>query len=562
MDLQHLWHKAPVTALLAALSVTGMFIAQPAQAQPNAATQAATPAPSTGPRFDVMEYVVKGNSILSPADIEAAVYPFMGPGRTVADVEGARAALEKVYQDKGYLSAVVSLPQQKVQGGEVVLEVTEASVAQVKVTGAQYHLPSRIAQALPSVEKGKVTPFPQMQDELAQLQRDGQMQITPVISAGKTPDAIDVELKVQDDLPLHGYVAGSNKRSYNTAAGRLEAGLNYDNLFQRGHSIGLNWTYSPYRPAEVNTVVMSYGLPVRATSRLMASWVHSNSNTPTELGGSTVVKGNTYGLRWRESLPTYGRSIDHSLTAGIDYKDNQDSNENVAGFSTEKPALRYPAFSVRYDLSRFGNEGQLTTADATLTVGTGGLGGRTVDCNGVTVDQFACKRNGASPNFQVLKLGASHKQQVWGKWTLNLHGELQLASGPLSSQEQFGAGGVDSVRGYYEFEQVGDQGAQMRLELLTPSLADWAGYTVQTLGFFDRAVVREQQPLPGDIPSVQLGSYGLGLRVASGQGLKISVDLAHPIFNTYKRNDAGTYVSASGGSGRGNRLSLSVLKAF
>jgi len=546
----HIWHKASVTALLAALAAVGMFEAQPAQAQ------------SSSPRFDVMEYVVKGNSILTAAEIEAAVYPFMGPGRSVADVEAARGALEKAYQDKGYLSAVVSLPQQKVQGGEVVLEVTEASVDQFKVTGAQFHLPSRIAQALPSVQKGAVPSFPQMQDELAQLQRDGQVQITPIIGAGKTPDAIDVEIKVQDDLPLHGYVAGSNKRSYNTAAGRLESGLNYDNLFQRGHAAGLNWTYSPYRPSEVNTLVANYGLPVRAGSRLLASWVHSDSNTPTEIGGATVVKGNTYGLRWRESLATLGRNMDHSLIAGVDYKDNRDSNENVAGFTTEKPALRYPAFSVRYELSSFGEEGQLTTADATLTWGTAGLGGRMVDCNGVRTNQFACKRNGASPDFQVLKLGLSRKQPLWAKWTLNLHADLQLASGPLSSQEQYGAGGVDSVRGYYEFEQVGDQGAQLRLEMLSPSVLDWEGVSVQALGFYDRAVVREQQPLPGDIASVQLGSYGLGLRMAAGQGLKVSLDWAHPVFATYKRNDAGAYVSASAGRGHSNRWTFSVLKSF
>lgn len=551
MDFQLPRHKSSVTSLIAALAAAGMLTALPAQAQ------------SGGPRFDVMAYVVKGNSILTAADIEAAVYPYMGPARSVADVEAARAALEKVYQDKGYLSAVVSLPQQKVDAGDVVLEVIEASVDKLKVTGAQYHLPSRIAQALPSVQKGATPSFPQMQDELAQAQRDGQVQITPVIAAGKTPDAIDIELKVQDELPLHGFVAGSNKRSYNTAAGRFEAGVSYDNFFQRGYSGGLNWTYSPYRPSEVNTVVGSFGAPIRPGSRLLASWVHSDSNTPTELGGATVVKGDTLGLRWRESLPTYGRSMDHSLTTGVDYKNNRDSNENVAGFSTEKPALRYPAFSVRYDLSSFGSEGELSTLDATLTVGTGALGSnRQVDCNGVTTDQFACKRNGASPNFQVLKLGASHKQPVWGKWSVNLHGELQLASGPLSSQEQFGAGGVDSVRGYYEFEQVGDQGAQLRLELLSPSVLDGADYTVQALGFFDRALVREQKPLPGDIASVQLGSYGLGLRVASGKGLKVSVDWAHPIFDTYKRNDAGTYVPASAGQGLSNRWSLSVLKAF
>ena len=553
MDLQ-LIRQSTAKAVLCSASALFALVALPSIARAQSQAQAL--------RFDVTEYVVKNNTVLTREDIEAAVYPYLGPKKGVADVEAARAALEKAYQDRGYLSVVVSLPEQKVQGGTVILEVIQAHVAQVKVTGAQYHLPSSILQALPSLQKDAVPSFPQMQDELAQVQRGGQVQLTPVIGAGKKSDEIDVELKVEDELPLHGQVALSNKRSYNTAAGRLDAGLAYDNLFQRGHSLGLNWSYSPYRPSEVNTVVTNYGLPVNQGSKVLLSWVHSNSNTPTEVGGGTVVKGDTVGVHWRETLPTRGRTIDHSLTAGVDVKNNRDSNQDVLGFTTAKPALRYPAFSLRYDLASFPDQNELTTFDATLTFGTAGLGGRMVDCNGVWTNQFACKRNAASPSFQVLKLGGSHKRALFGNWTLNLRTELQLASGALSSQEQFGAGGVDSVRGYYEFEQVGDQGAQARIELITPSLVNSDAYNLQLLGFFDRAVVRTLSALPTDKASVQLGSAGLGLRVGAGEGLKVALDLAHPLFDTFKRDDAGVYVPASGGRANRKYWTLSVVKAF
>jgi hypothetical protein len=52
------------------------------------------------------------------------------------------------------------------------------------------------------------------------------------------------------------------------------------------------------------------------------------------------------------------------------------------------------------------------------------------------------------------------------------------------------------------------------------------------------------------------------LRVAAGQGLRLSLDWAHPVFTTYKRNDAGAYVSASAGRGHSNRWTFSVLKSF
>lgn len=53
-------------------------------------------------------------------------------------------------------------------------------------------------------------------------------------------------------------------------------------------------------------------------------------------------------------------------------------------------------------------------------------------------------------------------------WTLSLHGEAQWASEPLISNEQFGAGGVSSVRGYHEGEVFGDKGWRLNTELKTP----------------------------------------------------------------------------------------------
>ena len=52
-------------------------------------------------------------------DIESAVYPFLGPARTDADIEGARAALEKAYADAGYQTVAVSVPPQNIAAGVV-----------------------------------------------------------------------------------------------------------------------------------------------------------------------------------------------------------------------------------------------------------------------------------------------------------------------------------------------------------------------------------------------------------------------------------------------------------
>src|SRR5262249_7456373 len=54
-------------------------------------------------------------------------------------------------------------------------------------------------------------------------------------------------------------------------------------------------------------------------------------------------------------------------------------------------------------------------------------------------------------------------------WTLSLRVDGQVASEPLISNEQFGAGGVNSVRGYHEGEVFGDNGWHVSLEQKTPA---------------------------------------------------------------------------------------------
>jgi hypothetical protein len=70
-------------------------------------------------KFDVYEYQVEGNTVLPPTSVEKAVYEFLGPERTIDDVEKARAALEKAYRNAGFSTVIVSIPEQQVNEGVV-----------------------------------------------------------------------------------------------------------------------------------------------------------------------------------------------------------------------------------------------------------------------------------------------------------------------------------------------------------------------------------------------------------------------------------------------------------
>ena len=509
------------------------------------------------PRFDILEFVVQGDTVLGTAAIERAVYTFMGVQRNAADAEGARKALEKAYQDAGFLSVNVVLPPQQVDqsGGELRLLVVQSPVEKLRITGAQYSVPSRLRKALPNLAPGVVPNFNEMQEELALLARaNSDREITPIIAAGDQPGSMNVELKVQDSLPLHASVEINNKQSQNTVAGRVEAAISYDNLFQRGHSVGLNWIYAPRRPADANILSLNYSLPMGGVGdRMHLSYLHSDSSTPTALGGATVSRGDTWRLRWRDELPRLD-GINHALTWGVTLRNLRDANLGVAGFTTPSSPLRYPTFNASYELdlsdTAGGNrEGRSSHLQADLTVSLPTFSGRMVDCFGTQRDQFDCKRSGARPDFQVLGLTLSHREPL-GRWFASARLQAQISDSPLIPAEQVVYGGRDSVRGYYEGEHAGDVGAAMRFELNTPAWQVADTLSLRALGFYDRAVVRRLEPLPSEVAGATLASAGFGLRVESVAGLQASLVWARIL------------PSAASASGRRNRLDFTLQQAF
>jgi hemolysin activation/secretion protein len=535
------------------------------------ATALAQGIPST-PSFAIFSYAIKGNTLLAAEEIEAAVYPFLGENKTLADAEAARAALERRFQTRGFLSVVVTLPPQELKDDEVVLEVVQAEVGRLRIAGATAFLPSRIAAGVPSLAPGQVPNFERVQEELATLQAQPDLRLTPVVTAGRTPERIDVELKVEDRLPLHGHVEANSRQSFNTERGRLDASLRYDNLFQRGHSLSASWIVAPTDIDQSNTLVFGYSLPLAAGpegARLSASYVDSDSSTPSSLGGGTVVRGEQLGLRWRQPLRSAETGVSRGWSLGLDLKNSRDRTRLGNGIETGGNALRYAALQAGFDQFAASETGVQTSWDLGLVLGPSGINQREVDCNGRRLDQFACKRFGATPGFELAKFNVAQRRPLWRGvpalvgWTLAWRLQGQLAAHPLASGEQIGAGGLDSVRGYYEYEQVGDSGLVGSVEIGTPAWAPWTGAALNGIAFVEGARLRVNEALPGEVADVRLRSVGFGLRLTARQGLRLNLDVALPLATTLKADSAGSLQAASGQDSRNDvRVDLSLRQSF
>lgn len=514
---------------------------------PAAETSSPVPAATertASPRFDIREYQVNGNSVLPKEEIERAVYPHLGTAKTQADIQEARKALEAAYRQAGYKAVTVTVPHQQVVGGVVRLQVTEGRIAKVRVLGSRYYLPSRIRAELRALAPGTVVHFPTFQEELRALNRAStDRQVTPVIRAGKTPGTVEVDLRVRDAAPLHANLELNNRASANTEPLRLIGTVRYDNLWQREHSFSLLYQTAPQNTDQVQAYSGTYLF--RSDDALDVTVIyalHSSSNLSVVGGTSVIGAGNIFGLRKIFSLPSAPRTR-QSLSFGVDYKSFEE--DVVLGSDRLATPIRYLPFAILYNAAR-SSVASTTQYSAALNFSVRGLLDKNIDCVGQVLDQFLCKRVGASSNYAYLRADFQHTRELAADWMLALSGEAQLAGQPLISNEQYSAGGLSSVRGYYESASLGDDGWRASLELRTPSwnIGKRKGDDVYAMLFYDHARLWVQDTLPEQESGFRLRGAGTGLRFAYWERLKGELYAAYALDNVGSTREGDLRVHA------------------
>jgi hemolysin activation/secretion protein len=506
--------------------------------EPGAAAPAGTVTPpstqhpsASAKPFPILEYRIDGNTLLPTIEIERAVTAYLGENKTIKDIEAARTQLERVYHERGYKTVQVNIPEQKVAEGIVRLHVTEAPVGKLKIAGSRYHSLAVIRDKFAQLNQGTVPNFEEVQKELGDVNRSPDLHVTPVLKASETPGRVDVELRVNDELPLHAIFELNNRYNANTTHLRAIGELRYDNLFQSNQSLSLQYQIAPDRSSDAKIGSLSYVIPT-ASSRIWAFYaVHSDSNVAAVGNLSVIGKGDIYGVRLIQPLPTDSRDFYHSFTAGVDYKDFKQSVVLQGATSTIESPAKYPPFTLEYNGTWLGAPADQATARAATA---GSRSNTNLDLGlsflvrGLGTDwrQFANKRAYAGTSYIILHPSLSREQILPAQWSVFGRIDGQLASGPLINNEQYAAGGADSVRGYTEAERLGDNGVHGTFELRTPQLLAHRFAKVEqsyVFAFADAAKLTILQPLPSQDASFTLASAGLGL-LFKGGGLTVALD--------------------------------------
>jgi len=363
------WNVGAALALLLMACVAFATTCAAQEAQPKAAD----------PGFDILEFRVEGNTVLSVREIERAVSPFLGEKRHFSDVEAARKALEDSFQKAGYQTVFVEIPEQRVVGGVIRLHVLEGKVGQTRVTGSRYYELGEIRAGAQQLAPGSVPDFHQVQQEMAELNKLPDRQVSPIITAGRVPGTLDVNLSVKDELPLHGDIEDDNYASPFTTADRLNASVHYDDLWQRQHSVALNYQLAPADHDETNVLYATYLWRfVGSDDAVSVYGIRSNSNVA--VVGSSTILGNAKiaGTRWIHPLGSgmsQESSYFNSLTLGIDRKDFAQTNISaLTGSLDVLPPITYYPLSLSYGATVVRDSGSLQFSLGAVTAPRGLFG--------------------------------------------------------------------------------------------------------------------------------------------------------------------------------------------
>lgn len=477
--------------------------------------------------FQVNDYLVVGEPKIPVEKLRQALAPYTGPKVDFATVRNAASALQGLYASIGHAAVQVSIPQQDISSGTVRLAVTEARVGRVAIIGNQHFDEANIRASLPALKEG-VPPDLTAIANSARLANDNfAKQIQVSFRQGEEERTVDATVRVADSAPARHVLTLDNTGTSQTGRSRIGYAFQHANLFNTDHILTGQYVTSPERLRDVTILGVNYRVPFyQAGSALDFSASHANVSSgivPTTAGSYAISgSGDVYGVRYTQLLPRIG-AWDHRATLGYDYRYYRNNvmpdgsqTSLVPDFVAQPVTLGYSGFASS------GSREWRASGSLTQNIAAGGL-------DSSAAYQAPGGRAGATASFRVVRYSALLRQPFPGDWLVQAQIDGQYSADALIPGEQFGIGGVDSVRGFDEREVINDRGHRTSIEIQSPDVGKFissSGMQARALAFHDLGNVQRNHALPGERDHVSIASAGVGMRFALPNRAQLRIDYA------------------------------------
>ena len=475
---------------------------------------------------------VSPSEILTRDEINSVIGQYVGRNVFMSDIQDAVNGINRLYAEKGFVTARAYLPEQTVSNGNIKIDLIESKIGKITVENNKYTTDGFILKRMPEKE-GQLFDIVNLEKDVLDFNRyhDG-VNLSANLKAGETPGTTDIELTAQETFPFHliGMMDNAGRRS----TGPLRGGpaIVVDSLFHHRDQM----TLGTYFSRGTTSPFFDYSVPInkkdgRIGFSYSSSFAQKISGTP--FLNSIGLKSNSYIYSLYYDQPIVRkRNIEFKTFAALNYK----RARTWSRYDKEMEQL--------YGSSPFKDTDQVTSIDA-------GFNLRKDTKYGIWyLNQMF---TGAIPIFD-----SESSYVKFSGGLLRLHDFSHGFIGQLRSSyqvipnskhipyiDQFQAGGLATVRGYSEGLMLGKNGYYVSGELMFPLLPrtittkdgvthNFIGNYIKGAVFADTAGIfpwRGEDLYHGHSGSYFLASVGMGLRVQLPGDLSARLYWGFPLIN-------------------------------
>ena len=474
----------------------------------------------------VKRFVFKGNTVFSNKQLEAVVAPYTVREITFAELLSARAAITKLYVDRGYISSGAFFPvteNQAVQasGAVVTIQIVEGKLEGINVSGSsrlRLYIRSRLTSATSPVLNSD-----RLIEALQLLQIDPLIEtITAELSEGSElgKTLLNVRVKARQPFKVEAVLDNSRSRAVGSFERRIQ--VTHANLLGLGDKLSVG-----YRNTDgSNAVEASYSVPINSQNgTVQFSYTNVSSN---------VIQRPFNKLDILSDARIYEVTLRQPLLRRASTKSTQEFALGLTGsrLESESSLLNTP-----FPLSNGADSRGRTRISAfqffqewTERSGKEVLFARSQFSLGIGAIEATINSSGPDSRFFAWQGQAVWLHHLIGKTTLLMRTDLHIADRPLVALEQFGLGGATTVRGYPQDTFLTDNGFLFSAEVHIP-VRIGESFKLQLIPFIDVGTAwnNNAKKLTDTSQSGTLASLGLGIQYQLGDRVYAQLDWGIPL---------------------------------
>ena len=388
---------------------------------------------------------------LSAAALDERTAPYLRRTLSEADVNALLAALTNDARRCGYPAAAAYLPPQTHSDGTLTIRILAGRYGKINIENSAAVSDGQLKRMTHALREGAAIEGKSLETALYNIAALGGIEVAGLLSPGTAFGTSDLTIRVKDGKRQSYVLYSENYGSRTSGRYRYGVQASLSNITRSGDRLSLaamlsnedlrNYSVTYTRPVGVDGSMLGLGIS-RMDYELSGAFrrlgAQGHADTVSLFGTSPLLR------TARDSL---------SITYGWDSRKLKDEYKNV-GMTLEKHS----------NAAHIGVRGEMVRPRTRLTYDLTAYHGTIASDSAMAERQM--RRAGTEGSFTkgVLNLGV--RQELGGRFHLNMRAQMQAAGDNLDSSEEIYLGGANGVRAYPQGEGSGDSGYLASAELV------------------------------------------------------------------------------------------------